>query len=98
MKNAKHAVVDYDDDYNDAVCDQCGSGDRDHQLLLCDKCDKAYHMLCLRPIVVRVPIGPWFCRDCSDHPPSPPVKSINSLINMYIYIHTYIVCIYLHDL
>ncbi|KVI08487.1 Zinc finger, FYVE/PHD-type, partial [Cynara cardunculus var. scolymus] len=60
-------------DYNDTVCDQCGSGDRDHQLLLCDKCDKAYHMLCLRPIVVRVPIGPWYCPACSDHPP--PLKS-----------------------
>ncbi|KAJ9541359.1 hypothetical protein OSB04_027865 [Centaurea solstitialis] len=61
-------------DYNDAVCDQCGSGDRDHQLLLCDKCDKAYHMLCLRPIVVRVPIGPWYCPACSDHPP--PLRSV----------------------
>ncbi|KAF5784424.1 putative histone-lysine N-methyltransferase [Helianthus annuus] len=32
-------------------------------------------MMCLRPIVVRVPIGPWFCPQCSDHPP-PAVKSI----------------------
>ncbi|MFS8009343.1 putative [histone H3]-lysine(4) N-trimethyltransferase transcription regulator PHD family [Helianthus anomalus] len=72
------AVVEHNNnnnnDYNDTVCDECGSGDRDHQLLLCDKCDKAFHMTCLRPIVVRVPIGPWFCPQCSDHPP-PAVKS-----------------------
>ncbi|GJZ57601.1 probable histone-lysine N-methyltransferase ATXR5 [Tanacetum coccineum] len=45
-----------DDDYK---CDECGSGD--DQLLLCDKCDKAFHLTCHRPVVVRVPIGPWFC-------------------------------------
>ncbi|KAL7612771.1 probable Histone-lysine N-methyltransferase ATXR5 [Lactuca sativa] len=76
INNAKYAVVPDDEDYSDAVCDQCGSGDRDHQLLLCDKCDKAYHMLCLRPIVVRVPIGPWFCPACSSQQP-PPLKSFS---------------------
>nr|GEW89817.1 probable histone-lysine N-methyltransferase ATXR5 [Tanacetum cinerariifolium] len=55
-------------------CDECGSGD--DQLLLCDKCDKAFHLTCHRPVVVRVPIGPWFCRSCSDHRP-PSIKSFS---------------------
>lgn len=66
MRRAKFAVVD---DYSHVSCYECGSGENDDQLLLCDKCDKACHMLCLRPIVVRVPIGPWYCPTCSDHPP-----------------------------
>lgn len=66
MRRAKFAVVD---DYSHVSCCECGSGENDDQLLLCDKCDKACHMLCLRPIVVRVPIGPWYCPTCSDHPP-----------------------------
>ncbi|KAD7478373.1 hypothetical protein R6Q59_007832 [Mikania micrantha] len=68
--NDENCPVVEHDDYNDTVCDQCGYGDRDHQLLLCDKCDKAYHMTCLRPIVVRVPIGDWYCPVCSDHRPA----------------------------
>ncbi|XP_024977634.1 probable Histone-lysine N-methyltransferase ATXR5 [Cynara cardunculus var. scolymus] len=74
MKTAKHVVLvnddDDDDDYSDAVCVICGSGHDDHQILLCDKCDKAYHMHCLRPIVARVPFGHWYCPTCSDHPPA----------------------------
>ncbi|XP_022844634.1 probable Histone-lysine N-methyltransferase ATXR5 [Olea europaea var. sylvestris] len=72
MKVAKRVVLveneesDDGDYYTRVACDQCGSGERAEELLLCDKCDKGYHMLCLRPIVVRVPIGPWFCPECSD--------------------------------
>ncbi|KAL1222259.1 Histone-lysine N-methyltransferase ATXR5 [Cardamine amara subsp. amara] len=58
-----------DDSYGDVTCEKCGSGEGDDELLLCDKCDKGFHMKCLRPIVVRVPIGPWLCVDCSDQRP-----------------------------
>ncbi|XP_059433368.1 probable Histone-lysine N-methyltransferase ATXR5 isoform X2 [Corylus avellana] len=64
MAKARHAVVERVD-YSDASCQQCGSGDRADELLLCDKCDKGFHMKCLRPIVVRVPIGSWLCPKCS---------------------------------
>ncbi|XP_057979882.1 probable Histone-lysine N-methyltransferase ATXR5 isoform X2 [Malania oleifera] len=64
MANAKFAVVERDD-YGEVICEQCGSGDRAEELLLCDKCDKGFHMFCLRPVMVRVPIGSWFCPKCS---------------------------------
>ncbi|KAM3290302.1 putative Histone-lysine N-methyltransferase ATXR5 isoform X2 [Capsicum chacoense] len=54
-----------EEDYGGVVCEQCGSGERAEELLLCDKCNKGFHMLCLSPIVVRVPIGPWHCPHCS---------------------------------
>nr|DAD39987.1 TPA_asm: hypothetical protein HUJ06_014310 [Nelumbo nucifera] len=63
MKTAEHRVLD--SDYDDVRCEECGSGDRPDEMLLCDKCDKGFHMCCLRPIVVRVPIGSWFCPSCS---------------------------------
>ncbi|XP_059307883.1 probable Histone-lysine N-methyltransferase ATXR5 isoform X2 [Lycium ferocissimum] len=53
------------EDYGVVVCEQCGSGERAEELLLCDECNKGFHMLCLRPIVVRVPIGTWHCPHCS---------------------------------
>ncbi|XP_054805322.1 probable Histone-lysine N-methyltransferase ATXR5 isoform X2 [Prosopis cineraria] len=64
MAKARYAVVERDD-YSDVLCDQCGSGERPDELLLCDKCDKGFHMKCVRPIVVRVPIGSWLCPKCS---------------------------------
>ncbi|XP_071712965.1 probable Histone-lysine N-methyltransferase ATXR5 [Rutidosis leptorrhynchoides] len=46
---------------------ECGSSGDDyhHQLLLCDKCDKGYHMNCIKPVVVRIPTGKWYCPGCS---------------------------------
>ncbi|KAL9340252.1 hypothetical protein Peur_066471 [Populus x canadensis] len=64
MEKAAYAVVERED-YDDISCEQCRSGERAEELLLCDKCDKGYHMKCLRPIVVRVPIGSWICNKCS---------------------------------
>ncbi|KAJ7956996.1 Histone-lysine N-methyltransferase ATXR6 [Quillaja saponaria] len=63
MEKARFAVVERDD-YNDVTCEQCGSGERADELLLCDKCDKGFHMKCVRPIVVRIPIGSWLCPKC----------------------------------
>ncbi|KAK8454526.1 hypothetical protein SEVIR_5G470800v4 [Setaria viridis] len=58
--------------YDALLCDTCGSGDRDDELLICDRCDRGRHTFCLRPIAAKVPIGPWFCPDCA--PPAKPVK------------------------
>ncbi|XP_027339201.1 probable Histone-lysine N-methyltransferase ATXR5 isoform X1 [Abrus precatorius] len=64
MAKAPYAVVERDN-YSDLTCEQCGSGELPEELLLCDKCDKGFHMKCVRPIVVRVPIGSWLCPKCS---------------------------------
>lgn len=64
MATAKYLVIERAD-YSDVRCVQCGSGDHDDELLLCDKCDRGFHMSCLRPIVVRIPIGTWLCPSCS---------------------------------
>ncbi|GMY12420.1 probable Histone-lysine N-methyltransferase ATXR5 isoform X3 [Fagus crenata] len=66
MAKAGFAVLDRGD-YSKVSCEQCRSGERPDELLLCDKCDKGFHMKCLRPIVVRVPIGSWLCPKCSGH-------------------------------
>ncbi|KAI5676529.1 hypothetical protein M9H77_07479 [Catharanthus roseus] len=55
------------DEFSHVLCEQCNLGDKAEEILLCDKCDRGFHMLCLKPIVVRVPIGPWYCPSCSGH-------------------------------
>nr|TKR91239.1 PHD finger family protein [Populus alba] len=52
-------------DYSDVYCEKCRSGESPGELLLCDKCDKGFHLFCLRPILVAVPKGSWFCPSCS---------------------------------
>jgi ribosomal protein L37AE/L43A len=32
--------------------------------MLCDGCDRGFHIFCLRPILPRVPAGDWFCPSC----------------------------------
>uniref|UniRef100_A0A8C7WZQ4 Zinc finger PHD-type domain-containing protein n=1 Tax=Oryzias sinensis TaxID=183150 RepID=A0A8C7WZQ4_9TELE len=34
------------------------------QILLCDSCDSGYHTACLRPPVMLIPDGEWFCPPC----------------------------------
>ncbi|TKY73854.1 Histone-lysine N-methyltransferase ATXR5 [Spatholobus suberectus] len=63
MAGAPYAVVEREN-YSDLGCEQCGSGEVPEELLLCDKCDRGFHMKCVRPIVVRVPIGSWLCPKC----------------------------------
>ncbi|XP_068662770.1 probable Histone-lysine N-methyltransferase ATXR5 isoform X2 [Aristolochia californica] len=64
MKTAKKCEL-ADEDLVDVCCVECGSGDGEEEMLLCDKCDKGFHIYCLRPIVVRIPAGSWFCPRCS---------------------------------
>ena len=39
------------------------SGDED-EMLLCDGCDRGFHMSCLNPPLKKVPVGNWYCSDC----------------------------------
>lgn len=34
------------------------------QILLCDSCDSGYHTACLRPPLMVIPDGEWFCPPC----------------------------------
>ncbi|WMV20765.1 hypothetical protein MTR67_014150 [Solanum verrucosum] len=56
-----------EDEYSDTSCEKCGSGEYPAQLLLCDKCDRGFHLFCLRPILASVPKGSWFCPSCDDN-------------------------------
>ncbi|XP_072552227.1 bromodomain adjacent to zinc finger domain protein 2A isoform X2 [Salminus brasiliensis] len=46
------------------TCQMCRKGDNDECLLLCDGCDRGWHMFCLKPKVTEVPDGDWFCPTC----------------------------------
>ncbi|KAK3034555.1 hypothetical protein RJ639_033801 [Escallonia herrerae] len=48
----------------DQICEQCNSGLHGEVMLLCDRCDKGWHIYCLSPPLKRIPPGNWYCLDC----------------------------------
>jgi SNF2 family DNA or RNA helicase len=59
-------------DFNDPLgrpwepaCRVCLQEENDPDLMLCDHCDAAYHIYCLRPKFKQVPDGPWVCARCT---------------------------------
>ena len=46
------------EDTNDDFCFRCGGGG---ELVLCDKCDRSYHLYCVDPPLESAPEGEWAC-------------------------------------
>ena len=42
----------------------CRRKGQENNLLLCDDCNNAFHMYCLRPALFEVPCGDWYCPAC----------------------------------
>ncbi|XP_053673567.1 bromodomain adjacent to zinc finger domain protein 1A-like [Anopheles nili] len=47
-----------------AYCMVCKRKANPDQLLICDECNRACHMYCLKPKLTGVPAGDWFCERC----------------------------------
>lgn len=48
----------------DLACCICNSPSMADPMLLCDRCDRGYHLHCLDPPLERVPAGSWCCPAC----------------------------------
>jgi PHD-finger len=47
------------------LCEICSAGHHEDKIILCDRCDKGFHLFCLSPPLDQVPEGDWVCPDCS---------------------------------
>ena len=61
-------------------CRICRRKGGDEFMLLCDGCDHGYHMYCLRPPLVDVPEGDWFCYDCHPVTPVKPRRRVQRVV------------------
>ena len=50
----------------EAACEICASTEDESNTLLCDGCDKCFHIYCLPRPMIEVPEGDWYCLACSD--------------------------------
>ncbi|XP_060779457.1 remodeling and spacing factor 1 isoform X3 [Neoarius graeffei] len=46
------------------ACKHCSLPNHPELILLCDRCDSGYHTACLRPPLMIIPDGEWFCPPC----------------------------------
>lgn len=72
----------YETDHQD-YCEVCQQGG---EIILCDSCPRAYHLVCLDPELDKAPEGKWSCPHCvscspfflvlcTPAPPAPPPAS-----------------------
>ncbi|NXA35379.1 BAZ1B kinase, partial [Eudromia elegans] len=58
------ACIKWDMSAENARCKVCRKKGEDDKLILCDECNKAFHLFCLRPALYEIPDGEWQCPAC----------------------------------
>ena len=62
--NIPNLVTSADGVAADLPCEVCRSPSLADFMLLCDTCNKGFHLRCLQPPLTSVPDGDWFCPRC----------------------------------
>ncbi|ESO96469.1 hypothetical protein LOTGIDRAFT_206317 [Lottia gigantea] len=51
----------------ECACSVCGGKQEPEKQILCDECNKAYHLFCMDPPLTKVPEeDEWYCSDCKN--------------------------------
>ncbi|SCU77510.1 LADA_0A00826g1_1 [Lachancea dasiensis] len=53
-----------EDDDDEEGCTMCSRTSHQSRTILCDSCDKPFHIFCLDPPLNEVPRGKWVCNNC----------------------------------
>ena len=63
-------------EYDNVPCVVCKRTDNGKEMLICDCCEKGYHMHCVN--VKEIPENEWYCKECYAEPKSEIVKGFET--------------------
>ncbi|KAG5684984.1 hypothetical protein PVAND_014187 [Polypedilum vanderplanki] len=63
----KELTGDDEEEQEFTPCEICRRIDREDVMLLCDGCDKGFHMDCLDPPLDQIPNNNWYCSACENN-------------------------------
>jgi len=52
--------------YDELACDVCKSEENEEKMLICDLCEKGYHLNCHVPNLESIPLEDWVCTSCKN--------------------------------
>ncbi len=61
--HSDHEEPDSDDGADSGSCRVCRRSHAEDEMILCDFCDKGFHIFCLKPKLARIPRGDWYCSE-----------------------------------
>lgn len=91
-RTAQKAQSDVEEAEDEYACQKCGKADHPEWILLCDTCDKGWHCSCLRPALMLIPEGDWFCPPCQ-HVSNIFFSNARSFVRVILYIQQSILLI-----
>ncbi|VAI92607.1 unnamed protein product [Triticum turgidum subsp. durum] len=64
-------TLTHDDNESNTLfaCKSCGSFEDPCRMLICDRCEEAFHLLCCHRRIKKIPDNDWYCLDCSRKKP-----------------------------
>ncbi|CEP14172.1 hypothetical protein [Parasitella parasitica] len=60
----EHGSSSSTDSNENDTCEICHKSENEEKLLLCDGCNRGFHMYCLNPPLAVIPKTDWFCFQC----------------------------------
>ncbi|KAI8637375.1 hypothetical protein BD408DRAFT_58520 [Parasitella parasitica] len=60
----EHGSSSSTDSNENDTCEICHKSENEEKLLLCDGCNRGFHMYCLNPPLTVIPKTDWFCFQC----------------------------------
>ncbi|XP_059351404.1 uncharacterized protein LOC130695810 [Daphnia carinata] len=66
IEEEEAVATEEEEEEEEAKCHKCGQSDHPEWILLCDRCDGGWHANCVKPPLLVIPEGHWFCPPC-DH-------------------------------
>jgi PHD and RING finger domain-containing protein 1 len=67
MKPIDKTIEEWEEQLESLPCSICDQNieEEEDKLLLCDRCNRGFHIFCLDPPLNHIPKEDWYCPECT---------------------------------